>query len=209
MADNGTIEIMGLEERIKKFGELSTKNPEMRRRINEVIRQVLVVARRSVSADAKTGLQMQSDPRQAYKAVRMAVYRRIYGGQINILQRRKAGNMRLYEPPRKGTTNPQGRGGNRVTRQDRTTDIMSYQGADRGFILRFLNQGTTDRAIHSMGGHNLRSGGISNIKTRSIGGNRGSITARNWFSGKSQAEMEKAAQNIDVLIDRIVQGIMY
>ena len=81
MADNGTIEVKGLDERIKQFGELSTKNPLMRKRINEVIKQVLSVARRSVSQDAKTGLDMQSDPRQAYKAVRMAVYRRIFGGQ--------------------------------------------------------------------------------------------------------------------------------
>ena len=86
---------------------------------------------------------------------------------------------------------------------------MSYQGADRGFILRFLNQGTTDRVIHQMGGHNLRTGSTTVLKTKSIGGNRGSITARNWFAGKSQAELEKAAQNLDILIDKIVQGIMY
>ena len=209
MADNGTIEVKGLEERIKQFGELSTKNPLMRKRINEVIKQVLSVARRSVSQDAKTGLSMQSDPRQAYKAVRMAVYRRIFGGQVNILQRRKAGKSRLYEPPRKGTSDPKGRGGNRVQRSARTTAIMSYQGADRGFVLRFLNQGATDRVIHQMGGHNLRTGSTTVLKTRSIGGNRGSITARNWFAGKSQAELEKAARNLDVLIDNIIQGIMY
>lgn len=209
MADNGTIEVKGLDERIKQFGELSTKNPLMRKRINEVIKQVLSVARRSVSQDAKTGLGMQSDPRQAYKAVRMAVYRRIFGGQLNILQRRRAGKSSLYEPPRKGTSDPKGRGGNRVQRSARTTAIMSYQGADRGFILRFLNQGTTDRVIHQMGGHNLRTGSTTVIKTKSLGGNRGSITARNWFAGKSQAELEKAAQNLDILIDNIIQGIMY
>lgn len=209
MADNGTIEVKGLEDRIKQFGELSTKNPLMRKRINEVIKQVLSVARRSVSQDAKTGLSMQSDPRQAYKAVRMAVYRRIFGGQVNILQRRKDGKSSLYEPPRKGTSDPKGRGGNRVQRSARTTAIMSYQGADRGFILRFLNQGATDRVIHQMGGHNLRTGSTTVLKTRSIGGNRGSITARNWFAGKSQAELEKAARNLDVLIDNIIQGIMY
>jgi len=205
MADNGTIEIKGLDERIKQLGELSTKNPLMRKRINEVIKQVLSVARRSVSQDAKTGLGMQSDPRQAYKAVRMAVYRRIFGGQINILQRRNAGKSSLYEPPR----HPSRVGGNRVQRSARTTALMSYQGADRGFVLRFLNQGTTDRVVHQMGGHNLRTGSTSVIKTKSIGGNRGSITARNWFAGKSQAELEKAAQNLDILIDKIVQGIMY
>lgn len=209
MADNGTIEITGLEERIKQLGELSTKNPEMRRRINEVIRQVLSVVRKSLQGDARTGLDMKSDPRNAYKAVRMAVYRRLFGGQVNILQSRKAHGGRLYEPPRKGTSDPKGRGGNRTLRSGRTEQLMSYQGADRGFILRFLNAGTSDRAIHSMGNKSLRTGSVSIIKTKSIGGNRGAISARNWFGPRSQAEMEKAAQNLDVLIDKIVQGIMY
>ena len=189
MADNGTIEITGLEERIKQLGELSTKNPEMRRRINEVIRQVLSVVRKSLQNDASTGLDMKSDPRKAYKAVRMAVYRRLFGGQVNILPRMKAGSMRLYEPPRKGTSDPKGRGGNRILRSDRTENLMSYQGADRGFVLRFLNAGTMER--------------------KSRYGSRGAISARNWFGPRSQAEMEKAAQNLDVLIDKIVQGIMY
>ena len=48
MADNGTIEVTGLEERIKKFQSLSTKNPEMRKRINEVIRQTLAQVRKSL-----------------------------------------------------------------------------------------------------------------------------------------------------------------
>jgi hypothetical protein len=209
MADNGTIEVTGLEERIKKMGELSTKNPEMRKRINEVIRQTLAQVRKSLQGDARSGLQMQSDPRNAYKAVRMAVYRRLFGGQVNILQSRKAHGGRLYEPPRRGTSDPKGRGGNRALRSGRTEQLMSYQGADRGFILRFLNQGTTDRVIHQMGGHNLRTGSTSVIKTKSIGGNRGSITARNWFGPRSQAEMERAAQNLDKMIDDIITGVMY
>lgn len=185
MADNGTIEVTGLEERIKKFGELSTKNPEMRKRINEVIRQTLSQVRKSLQGDARSGLQMQIDPRNAYKAVRMAVYRRLFGGQVNIMQSRKAHGGRLYEPPR----HPSHRGGNRRTRSGRTEQLMSYQGADRGFILRFLNAGTADR--------------------KSRYGNRGAIGARNWFGPRSQAEMERAAQNLDKMIDDIITGVMY
>ena len=209
MADSGTIEVKGLEERIKQMGEASTKNPEMRKRINEVIKQTLGVVRKSLQNDAKAGLEMESDPRKAYKAVRLAVYRRIFGGQVNILQSRNARGGWLYEPPRRGTSDPKGRGGNRALRSGRTEQLMSYQGADRGFILRFLNAGSGDRAIHSMGGHNLRTGSVSIIKTRSLGGNRGSITSRNWFGPRSQQEMEKAAANMDKLIDDIVAGIMY
>lgn len=189
MADNGTIEVTGLEERIKKMGELSTKNPEMRKRINEVIRQTLAQVRKSLQGDARSGLDMQSDPRNAYKAVRMAVYRRLFGGQVNILQSRKAHGGRLYEPPRRGTKDPYGRGGNRTLRSGRTEQLMSYQGADRGFILRFLNAGTGERTSRY--------------------GKRGSIAARNWFGPRSQAEMERAAQNLDKMIDDIITGVMY
>ena len=187
MADNGIIEIEGLEERIRKMGELATDNPMMRKRINEVIRQVLAVARKSISDDARTGLQMDADPRQAYKAVRMAVYRRIFGGQVNILSPRNARLGRIYEPPRTGK--PGQRGGNRRLRTDRTTELMSYMGKDRGFILRFLNDGTQERDTRY--------------------GTRGRIAARGWFAGRSQQALEAAAGNLDVLIDKIIQGVMY
>ena len=93
---------------------------------------------------------------------------------------------------------------------------MSYQGSDRGFILRFLNQGTQNRvirfkedesrtAIHRGG----RGGNVSKYGKTINTGNRGSIPKRNWFGQRSQAEMESAAQAIDKLIDDIVQGIMY
>ena len=209
MADNGTIQITGLDERIKQLGAMSTKNPEMRRRINEVISKTLAQVRKSLQSEAKTGLGMESDPRHAYKAVRYAVYRRIFGGQVNILQSRNAGKGHLYEPPRKGTKDPHGRGGNRVPRSRRTKDLMSYEGKDRGFVLRFLNQGTADRSIHSMGSVSLRSGNVRNIQTRSIGANRGSITARHWFGSASQKQLEQASQQLDKMIDDIIQGIMY
>ena len=81
---------------------------------------------------------------------------------------------------------------------------MSYQGKDRGFILRFLNQGTGDRAIHSMGGRALQTGSVSIIKTKSLGGNRGNISARNWFGGASHKELEKVAGQIQEIIDRVI-----
>lgn len=201
---SSTIEITGLEERIRQFGKMATTNPMMQRRINEAVKTVLIQVRSALQREARSGLGMKNDPRNAYKAVRMAVYRRIFGGQVNILQSRRAGAMRLFEPPRKGTSDPKGRGGNRVARQERTTTMMSYQGKDRGFILRFLNEGAgrmDPRSIHSMGGHDL----VNAPK----GGNRGSIAPRNWFGQRSQQEMERAAQQLDKLIDDIIQGIIF
>jgi hypothetical protein len=203
MADiqNGTVTITGLDAFEKKIKELKTTNPGFEKRLRGFIRQVLGEVRAKLSKDATSGLQIKSDPRKAYKAVRYAVYKRIFGGQVNILQSRKAGAMNLYEPPKKGLPK---RGGNRVLRSKRTTDIMSYQGKDRGFILRFLNQGTGDRAIHSMGNNALRTGGVSILATKSLGGNRGSITARNWFGSASQKELENVAGHLQEIIDKII-----
>lgn len=204
---SATVEIKGLDERIKQFGELSTENPLMRKRISAIIRKVLSSARKALQNDAQSGLGMKQDPRKAYKAVRMAVYRRILGGQLNILQSRKAGNGNYYEPPRKLRAGQ--RGGNRAKQSERTHQLMSYEGNDRGFILRFLNDGTGDRAIHSMGDKSLNRGSVSILKTKGIGGNRGSIQARHWFGGASQAELERAAQELDDYIDELIKGIIY
>lgn len=205
MADTGTIEIKGLEERIKQFGEASTKNPMMRKRINEVIRKTLNEVRKAMQRSAKTGLNMKADPRNAYKAVRMAVYRRIFGGQVNILQSYGSKPGVYYEPQR----HPSHRGGNRMKQSSRTHDLMSYQGADRGFILRFLNAGTDAR--YAGHGRNGRTESQRNRHIMNIGGRgyRGAISARNWFGPRSQEELERAARNIDALIDDIISGILY
>ena len=204
MADNGTIEITGLEERIKQFENASTKNPMMQKRIREVIRATLAQVRKALQNDAQSGLQMQSDPRKAYKAVRMAVYRKIFGGQVNILQSNKAGDGHYYEPPR----HPSHRGGNRMAQSGRTRKMMSYQGSERGFVLRFLNQGTD---VRYTGGRNGRteSERFRFIESHGGRGHRGAIAARNWFGPRSQAELERAATRIDAMIDDIIQGIMY
>jgi hypothetical protein len=83
--------------------------------------------------------------------------------------------------------------------------MMSYEGKDRAFVLRFLNQGTGDRAIHSMGGQSLRRGGVGILKTKSIGAHRGAISPRNWFKGASMREMQSTSAEIQNLIDKIIK----
>lgn len=209
MADNGTIEIKGLDERIKQLGEASTKNPMMRKRINEVVRAMLAEVRKNLQDDAQSGLGMQSDPRKAYKAIKMAVYRRIFGGNVSILSPRRAGTLRLYEPPRKGTSDPLGRGGNRMKRSTRTTDMMSYQGGDRWMVLQWLNNGTRPR--YAGNGRNGKTEAQYNSFILRTGGRgkRGHITARNWFGPASTQQLRNAAANLDKMIDDIVSGILY
>ena len=196
--------IEGYEEQMKQLRQMMTDDPTFRRRINAVLKQVLNEARKAISEDAKS--VVKNDPRNAYKAVRSAVYKRILGGQVNILQKRKAGTPTNYRKPLKGLPK---RGGNRWGRSQRTKDLEGYEGADRGFILRFINAGTADRGITSYTDrtgtrHSLRSASSQNYKTRALTGNRGSIAARNWFGGASHAALEKASRQLQELIDRII-----
>ena len=200
----GAFTIEGYEEQVKQLKSLMTDDPGFRRRVNAVIAQVLKEARNAISQEAQS--VVENDPRGAYKAVRSAVYRRILGGQVNILQKRKAGTPTNYQKPRKGLPP---RGGNRWGRSERTKQLEGYQGSDRGFVLRFLNAGTADRMITSYTDrdgtrHTLRSGRTSNIRTHATGGNRGSIAARNWFGSASHKALENASFQMQELIDRII-----
>ena len=201
-----TIKITGLSELEAKLQKLKTGNPGFEKRLRGVIRKVLGEVRASLQKDAQSGLHMKSDPRKAYKAVRYAVYKRIFGGQVNILQRRKAGQPGKYLKPLKGLPK---RGGNRWGRSSRTEALEGYEGADRGFILRFLNSGTDDRFIRTYTDrngqhHSLGSASTQNIKTRAFEAFRGNISARNWFGPRSQAELKNAAANIQAIIDKII-----
>lgn len=207
MADikNGTITIEGLDALDKKLTQLKTDNPGFEKRLRGVIRKILGEARANLRANAASGLDMKSDPRHAYKAVRYAVYKKILGGQVNILSPRKAGAMNLYEQPRKGTKDPYGRGGNRMKRSARTVDMMSYQGSDRWMVLQWLNNGTRDR--YSGSGRNGKTLSQYNAFVEHTGGrgHRGSIAARNWFRGASLQELQYVAGEMEALIDKIIK----
>lgn len=204
MAEYGAFDVEGLAEQVKKLKAMMSDDPSFRKRVNNVIRRVLMEARKQVMENAKDVLD--SDPRHAYRAVRSAVYKRILGGQLNILAKRKAGAPTNYQKPRKGLPK---RGGNRWGRSARTKAIEGYEGSDRGFILRFVNAGTVDRGIRSYTDksgtvHDLRSASSMNIKTRGLSGNRGNIKARNWFGSASQRALESAAGNMDEFIDKVI-----
>ena len=88
----------------------------------------------------------------------------------------------------------------------RTHDIMSYSGADRGFILRFLNAGTEARYT---GGRNGTTKSQRNrfIMRNNGRGYRGNIAPRNWFGPRSQQELEAASRNIQAMVDDIINEI--
>jgi hypothetical protein len=203
MADinNGSVTITGLSEFEAKLAQLKTDNPGFEKRLRGVIRKILGQARANLRKDAASGLEMDSDPRHAYKAIRFAVYKKIFGGQVNILNSRRAGAPTGYKPPR--TLTPGQRGGNRRKRNSR--DLDKYEGVDRGFIIRWLNNGmtkTNPRVIKFTENDRRK---VDKWNKHPNTGSRGAIAARNWFRGASLRELQKVAGEMEALIDKIIK----
>ena len=202
-------EVDGFVEQRKELDRLLMSNPAMEKKVQGLIRKVLAAVKKSLGQAARD--KMKSDPRNAYKAIRTAVYKRILGGNVNILNKRRASSAGgSYTPTR--TLRSGKRGGNRRARSERTMKLESYEGSDRGFILRFLNAGTNDRYIDFLPDnsreHVHRGSQGGNIKKygKTINtGRRGRIKARNWFGNRSQREMEAAANNLEKFIDALIQ----
>ena len=182
----GNFEIQGLEELYKKIERLLTSNEQLKSKINKIIKKAIIEARNEVRA--KTRAAVPNDPRKSFTAVKKAVYEKIFGGNVNILNMRRSPGGAKYEPPR--TLRPGQRGGNRVTRGAATRRHLSYHGFERGYLLRFLNSGTAARTAGSRGGV--------------LHGNRGSISARKLFSSAAHQAIDNAAQSIADQIDDMI-----
>ena len=199
----------GFVKQRKDLEALLMKNPAMEKKVHGLIRKVLAEARKSMTAEARQ--VMDSDPRHASRAIRTMVYKRILGGNINILRKKRAGNGGgSYTPTRTLRTGQ--RGGNRRDRSDRTKNLESYYGSDRGFVLRFLNSGTNDRFVpfradeareHVRRGS--RGGNIAKYGKTINTGRRGHIAARDWFGNRGQKELDNAADNLGKLIDEMIE----
>lgn len=175
-------------------------DPKMRKVIQKHIREALFEARCEVMASSP----LENDPRGTIRAIRTSVYEKVLGGNINILNGKKAHGSNSYQPPR--TLTPGQRGGNRRKRSERTKQIQGYAPLDRGFILRFVNSGTKTRVIgfrNTVKGNRVRYERIiSRVHSGDIArtGNRGSISARNWFMRSAESSLGTAAQNIAEMI---------
>lgn len=170
------------EAQLRALARLLVNDPATRKDVKRVFSKEIRAARRRVSKDVKNN--MDNDPREAYKAVKSAIYKRIIGGNISDLSRRGGVRvMGIYRKYRKLDDNPHQWGGNRRKVSDRTKQLDGYLGKDRGFILRFFDAGTDVR------------------QTRY--GNRGAIRARRLFSYSAVMQMETAASNIGVKLEEL------
>lgn len=177
--------ITGMEGYARKLDKLKTSDPELAKMLQDAIRQALKAVRNELSKNAKTGLQMESDPRQAVRAIRHSVYRRIFGGNVNILQ-----------------------GGNRKKITSEDLGKRQYFGAERGYVLRFLNQGTRERVVGFRNNKANAARYEEYLKSGDRTGRRGHIDARNWFGGASETELKKMSATLDEYINRVILKMM-
>lgn len=178
---NGDVEVSGFLENSEILGRLMTEDPYMAANLKKVIRQVLKEARGRLTKDIAGYLE--NDPRKAARAVKYGVYKSLFGGNLSILTKRKAGAK--YELIRQKTLQPGQRGGNRRPRVPERNRLEYYYGSDRSFILRFISSGTTQR------------------QTRY--GNRGSIGQRDLFGRTAPWQMETAAEELAANITEYIK----
>ena len=115
----------------------------------------------------------------ASSAVLRRMYKDRFGGNINIAtpRGRVSSRKRMYEP---GKIKPRHVGADTKRRNE-------YFGPDRGFILRFLEEGTDVRTAKTYG--------PTGRGSRASWGGRGNISPRSFFHTMS-SDMEQAAQQL-------------
>lgn len=181
---SGDVEVSGFVETGETIGRIMTSDPYMAKELKTFIRKALKDARKNLSNDAKNYLK--SDPRKAARAVKYSVYKSLFGGNVSILQKRAGTAGARYELVRQKKLQPGQRGGNRRPRvDDQRNRLETYFGADRGFVLRFINSGTVSR------------------QTRF--GNRGAISQRDWFGHTAPWQMGTAAERVAAAINEYVK----
>lgn len=175
-------EASGLDE-LRKYIEamqIST-NDELREKVRSVVRDELSVLREKGKSAA-----MRAGAGSASGGVLRCSYSQRLGGSIHILGGKKkySNDSRSYTP---GTQR-------RVSQ--RTMQINRYSGADRAFILRFLNSGTKNP-------REVERPSTSGRGSRSTWGRRGGIEGKNFFAQLESAAMsagEHASKKIEAII---------
>lgn len=190
-----------LQNQKEALAALFINEPQTMKRVRKILREELKDAVKRAREDAT--YELPNDPRKAYRAIKFSVYKKVMGGNISILARRKAGTRAmLVRETNYGWRF--GRGGNRRKRSRDTDRIDTYFGADRGFILRFLNSGTKERKIKfKVDPRREKYPSIEHPNT----GSRGAIAKRGWFENYGQKEMELAAENLAMVLEEELADI--
>ena len=193
------IDNRAFENQMAVLQAASTVNGELGKRLRESIFNELKAARDRIVSNIKFD---NGDPRGTAKAVKRYVATKYLGGIISITDGKKTGGKISYNEPRKVYPGMKGHsGGNILPRSQRTEDILTT--ADRGFILRFVNAGTHPRYAAGRNGKWSKNGTNSTFTKLKEQGKyfRGSIAPRNFFANIGQPELERAAKNLETIIN--------
>jgi hypothetical protein len=187
---------------VKNIESMMTDNPELRKKLQDAIRQDVWKARQTVVRNMDRVFK-NGDPAQARRAIRHIIYEEILGANMNIYNmRRGTANWRVRQVDRRGTSDPKGRGGNRRKRNFVTIRMHGYEGKARGMILRWLNNGVNDRAIKFK---ERMSRKADKWNTHPNTGNRGSIAARNFFEPLASAALNVVSQHLAQIIEEEIE----
>lgn len=159
------------------------------------IRRVFAKVAKPVKVSVQQGARsaMRSDPRKALKAVRVITLKGGKGVVVGLLNPRKAGNA--MSVPQKATGGKSGIRRNRK-RSARTNQVDGYQGADRAWLLRIVNQGTVNGP---------REAGTRGTLKKTA--NRGELTAKRFFD-RAEAGMKQASQSLASELGKIIEKRM-
>lgn len=154
--------------------------------IRKIFAKVAKPVKQSVQQGARSS--MKRDPRKAWKGVRVITLKGGKGVVVGLLNPRKAGNDMAV-----GNNSTGGRSGIRRKRKRsaRTNQVDGYRGADRSFIMRMHNQGTTARFAGTRDGNMRRA-------------NRGQLTAKRFFD-RAASGMQRASQQLSVELGKIIE----
>lgn len=185
----------------KHIEAMLTANPDVKKALQDLIREEIAKARGRLKEDIKAALP--GSKMESYRSVRRQVYKSVLGGDLNINNmKRGTASWRWVQKTRKIDLNPHQRGGNRRRRTQRSAQIEGYEGKARGFILRFVNDGTKQRFI---GGRNNARNYYDMVRKGT--GNRGQITPRNFFYPNAEREIQVAATAIASMIDKELEKV--
>lgn len=156
------------------------------------IRKVFAKVAKPVKVSVQQGARsaMRSDPRKAWKAVRVITLKGGKGVVVGLLNPRKAGNA--MSVPQKATGGKSGIRRHRK-RSARTNQVDGYRGADRAWLLRIVNQGTVNGP---------REAGTRGTLKKTA--NRGELTAKRFFD-RAEAGMKQASQSLASELGKIIE----
>ena len=177
-------------------------DPKVQKMLREFVRQSILEARRAVANSIHFA---NGDPKNTRQAINMSVYRKVLGGNINILDsRKKSGGRNAYQAPK--PPKRFGRGGNRMARSPRTQQILNYPPFEREFIMRFVDSGTKQRFVGFRNAMSSNRNRYAAVKARwdageNRTGNRGAIASRGFFARYGERALEMAADKLAQLIE--------